>query len=332
MSGFGLPTPSHPDPLHAWMLWHGEVDLDLVALYELLDGRTGAVFSPHKGGSPGDLARPPFILVPEDEPELPDGWSFREDLFATRLEGFRQLWIVGLHASRLDPNAPDGSVDFTARGAVAKAFGEVPRALEFGTDGLAVVLHARDHQGQALSEPGRCLELDALRALPGAAQLLAGFARRAPPPVVVRLRWESDADLDLVCRATLDDDSEPLQLQPGYPGALHELPWMALSRDEGGPGKPVHGSKAEHLLIARPEKLREAELFVRIGPQGAPFYERHQARVFIAIGPVQTTVVLDDPQLGRWCSVARILGGTSPQVIPGVKVEREPPAEWGLLG
>ncbi len=324
MSLFGQsPTPA-TDLLHAWMLWQDRADLDLVALYELYDGSTGAVFSQAKGGAPGNLARAPWVLIPEDEPELPEGWPCREDLFATHLDRFRQLWLVGINTGRL-VGALDAPVKLQARGALVRVFGEQPVELEFDEHTVAVVLHT---QG-ADARPGLGLDLAGLRALPGGATLVDTLADYEPPPIVVRLRWESEADLDLVCRVVPGDGCPPTRLEPGYPGTLDAEPWAVLSRDEGGLGRPVQGSKAEHLLLPRLGKIAEVMLFARIRPDYRPSFEYHAARVFIAVGQRHTVLSLDHLELGHWCTVARITGGLTPRVEPINLVSREAPEAWG---
>ncbi len=323
MSVFGQ-TPS-PDStlLHAWMLWEQDADLDLVALYELHDGNEGAVFSQGKGGCAGELGRAPFVLVPEDEPEVPSGWSCREDLFATRLERFRQLWILGLHTGRLTPGT-ETPTRVEARGAVARAFGEQPVVLHFDDNTVACVLHVEGAPGT----PGQGLDLASLKALPGGTSMVNTLRRYHPPPVVARLRWESSADLDLLCLVTPPGGGPPTRLEPGYQGALGVKPWALLSRDEGGPGKPVEGSKAEHLLLPRPEHVGEVLLLARIHDGFEPFFGYHGARVFLSLGSHHTVIPLDQIELGSWCTVARIRCGLRPRVEPIAKVSRVAPELW----
>ena len=78
--------------------WTAEVDLDLMAFYRAMDGRTGGVFSgKYPGGDMGSLQSFPYIELSDDEGVGAIGGDNEEILRIAQLSELAELYIVTLN-------------------------------------------------------------------------------------------------------------------------------------------------------------------------------------------------------------------------------------------
>jgi tellurite resistance protein TerA len=209
------------------LIWHAQVDLDLMAFYKTKSGETGAVHSAlyASKSAQGSLTQFPYMELGEDAGVIAqkrgDGAKKREVLQIKRLDDIAELYLVAINFTDAARDHASAFVEFDGRVEIEASDGQrVTVVLASKDKGAAAVFARVEHNnsliGPVLHNESRVLTFEQLRAqIPGAKDLSLASKlllqskgdsaplRDASGTVRATLRWRASVDLDLHCFYTL---------------------------------------------------------------------------------------------------------------------------------